>query len=432
VKTGSFIPLQTDPVLYAMAGDDCSLHHDLHQLTPKQQLDHQENQMLTCALQVALTGLGKSKDHVALADVFNASPWQANLAHYCDMFIDMGLQTIPRSNWQFHAINDFYPGVKSAVPPVAIINLYMVSGSNWPLHQSARALQISRNLNSKLHFAAHAPASDIPTPPTEIYTKQALSAGAADAFFASHPEGVMMKLLGLAGSRNVFPVVDLDHCLLHIEEYDADAEVLLQEKLDTTQWQEMTVDLTITPDRISISNVRRILFAGGKWVGNFISPELHVTDTHREVLLRVGEYARAQGYSAPEGVNCGIDYFISEENIIVTEINARWTGGLFPAQFISRLGVRDASVAFFDVLPCSEMEKFSKFQREYLFPATHSEFSYIPMGFTPFISEIDSTENYFTWQVVSGDFAAFVAAKHAALAPGALPTADAILQEALK
>lgn len=54
------------------------------------------------------------------------------------------------------------------------------------------------------------------------------------------------------------------------------------------------------------------------------------------------------------------------------------------------------------------------------------------MGFTPFISAIEGAENYFTWQVVSGDFAAFVAAKQAALAPGALPTADAILQEALK
>jgi hypothetical protein len=432
VKTGSFIPQQTDSVLYAMAGDDCSLHHDLRHLTPKQQVDHQENQMLTCALQVALTGLGKSNDHVALADVFSASPWLENLGHYCEMFSDVGLQTIPRSHWQFHPINDFYASVKSALPKVEMINLYMVSGSNAQLHQSAEALKISQNLNSKLHFAAHAPASEIPTPRTEIYRKKALHAGAADAFFAAHPEGVMVKLLGLAGSRNVFPVVDLDHCLRHIEEYDAQVEVLLQQKLDDTQWREMTVDLTITPDRISINNVRQILFAGGKWVGNFISPDLQVADRHREVLIRVGEYARAHGYSAPEGVNCGIDYFISGDDIIVTEINARWTGGLFPAQFINRLGVRDASVAFFDMLPFSEMERFSQFQREHLFPATDSEFSYIPMGFTPFISAIEGTENYFTWQVVSGDFAAFVAAKQAALAPGALPTADAILQEALK
>ena len=60
MKVGSFIPEQSAPTLYAMAGDDCSLHHDLSSLTPKQQVDHQENQVLTCALQVALVGLGKT------------------------------------------------------------------------------------------------------------------------------------------------------------------------------------------------------------------------------------------------------------------------------------------------------------------------------------------------------------------------------------
>ena len=51
MKVGSFIPEQSASTLYAMAGDDCSLHHDLSSLTPKQQVDHQENQVLTCALQ---------------------------------------------------------------------------------------------------------------------------------------------------------------------------------------------------------------------------------------------------------------------------------------------------------------------------------------------------------------------------------------------
>ena len=62
MKVGSFIPEQSASTLYAMAGDDCSLHHDLSSLTPKQQVDHEENQVLTCALQVALVGLGKNND----------------------------------------------------------------------------------------------------------------------------------------------------------------------------------------------------------------------------------------------------------------------------------------------------------------------------------------------------------------------------------
>ena len=70
MQVGSFVPEQTDSALYVMAGDDCSLHHDLGSLTPKQQGDHYENQVLTCALQIALTGLGKKVDHVALAEAF--------------------------------------------------------------------------------------------------------------------------------------------------------------------------------------------------------------------------------------------------------------------------------------------------------------------------------------------------------------------------
>ena len=71
------------------------------------------------------------------------------------------------------------------------------------------------------------------------------------------------------------------------------------------------------------------------------------------------------------------------------------------------------------------------FQREHLFPASQAAFSYVPMGFTPFAMEIDGAERYFVWQVVVGDFAAFVEAKDRALPQGALPTANLILEEAL-
>ena len=76
MKVGSFIPERSAPTLYAMAGDDCSLHHDLSSLTPKQRVDHQENQVLTCALQVALVGLGKTSDHVALGTPFTDPAWR--------------------------------------------------------------------------------------------------------------------------------------------------------------------------------------------------------------------------------------------------------------------------------------------------------------------------------------------------------------------
>ena len=431
MKVGSFIPEQSASTLYAMAGDDCSLHHDLSSLTPKQQVDHQENQVLTCALQVALVGLGKSSDHVALATPFADPPWREMLDHYSDMFTAMGLDSVPESQWQFHPLDGYYESVAGSLPDVDLTNLYMISGSNEPLHQNPEALAVSRDVNSKLHFAEHAPVAGLPVPRTEVYSKQAIGEGEADRFFSELPGGVMVKLLGLAGSRNVFAVDSVENCFDQIAEYDDDVQILLQEKLDISRWREMTVDLTITPQEISISNVRQILFAGGKWVGNYISPELQVPDPHKAVLMRVGAYARDHGHVADEGINCGIDYFVSGDEVIVTEINARWTGGLFPAEFLRRLVVAQPAIAFFDMVPVVQSDAVRAFQREHLFPAARGAFAYVPMGFTPFAMEIEGAERYFVWQIVVGDFAAFIEAKRQALTDDAFPTAELILKEAL-
>ena len=431
MKVGSFIPEQSASTLYAMAGDDCSLHHDLSRLTPKQQVDHQENQVLTCALQVALVGLGKNIDYVALGSPFLDPRWRELLGHYGQMFAAMGLDGVPDSHWQFHPLDGYYESVAASLPGVDLINLYMISGSNQPLHQNPGALAVSRNVNSKLHFAEHAPLAGLPVPRTEVYSKRAIRERGADRLFSDLPNGVMVKLLGLAGSRNVFAVDSVEDCLDQIVEYDDDAQILLQEKLDIGKWREMTVDLTITPQEITISNVRQILFAGGKWVGNYISPELEVPEAHKTVLMQVGAYARDHGHVAEEGINCGIDYFVSGDEVIVTEINARWTGGLFPAEFLRRLAITQPAVAFFDMVPVAQVDAVRTFQREHLFPATGDAFAYVPMGFTPFAMEIEGAERYFVWQIVVGDFAAFVEAKRKALTEDAFPTADLILQEAL-
>ena len=157
----------------------------------------------------------------------------------------------------------------------------MISGSNEPLHQNPEALAVSRNVNSKLHFAEHAPQAGLPVPWTEVYSKRAIRDGEADRMFSELPNGVMVKLLGLAGSRNVFAVDSVADCLDQIAECDDAVQILLQEKLDISQWREMTVDLTITPQDVSISNVRQILFAGGKWVGCL----LYTSPSPRDGLL---------------------------------------------------------------------------------------------------------------------------------------------------
>jgi hypothetical protein len=150
------------------------------------------------------------------------------------------------------------------------------------------------------------------------------------------------------------------------------------------------------------------------------------------MLYRVGEYARHHGYVSERGVNCGIDYFISGDDIMITEINARWTGGLFPAQYLQRLGVDQPAVAFFDMVDCQDREALEAFQSQHLYAHGAAEFTYIPMGFTPFEMTVEGSARYFVWQMVVGDFASFVEAKTRSLGKSAFPTADLILKEALK
>ena len=76
MTTHSFFPNQSRSVLFAMAGDDCSLYFDLDALTPKQQADHVSNVELTAMLQVAHLYIGNPTDHVAMFDEFQCSPWR--------------------------------------------------------------------------------------------------------------------------------------------------------------------------------------------------------------------------------------------------------------------------------------------------------------------------------------------------------------------
>ncbi len=156
--------------------------------------------------------------------------------------------------------------------------------------------------------------------------------------------------------------------------------------------------------------------------------------------MNVGEYARSHGYSSTEGSNCGIDYFVGNDgSIIVTEINARWTGGLFPAEILRQLdtGGRDA-VPFFDIVSFDKREAYTDFLAAHLVGHYDGEFAMVPMGFGPFPidlptdsptdspTETDGNPFFYTWQIVLGNLEAFKKIKQAVLGEGVMPTADRI------
>lgn len=413
-----------------MCADDCLLHFTADEWTAKQQEDHEANVVLTAMLQVALIFMGRSKDYAALHDLFRQPRWRAALERYHSMLTTLVGDVIPLDHLHYHPREGFYESVARHGPDAALLNLYMVSGSNGALHNDPEALGLSQRVNSKMHFARTAPVAGIPVPETLVVHCADVDGPAVAAFFEDYgePAGLMIKLLGLAGARNVAVVRSVAEARAFVQTFDGAVEVLLQRRLDTSQYTEMTVDLCVRDDSVAITNVRQILFADGLWVGNYISDALQLTARQQERCLQVGRYVQALGYCRPEGLNCGIDFFVptdpTDEDLIVIEINARWTGGLFPAHLLERLDARASdSIAFIDVIPEAQLESYLGFLEAHLEGAA---FRIAPMGFSPFVQKLDDVDSLYVWQIVIGDFELFKAAKLAALGPTALPTADLI------
>lgn len=431
MNVGSFFPVQDQSTLYAMGADDCSLFFDMDKLTEKQRADHQANIALTAALQVALIALGKPIDHVAMFDEFQKPRWAAVLDRYRRQFLAAGFASIPPGHVIHGRKLDFYDSLASRLPDVELVNLYMVSGGNSVLHRSPEALAVSRNLNSKFHFAAHAPAFGIPTPETFVTDKAGLADPATAAFLERHLSAdgaVMMKINGLAGARNVTSIASLGEARDYVAQYGDDMAVLLQRKLDPRDFTEMTADLRVSDRDISIANIRRILFAEGVWVGNYIPATYDLSPAQEAALLRVGEYARHHGLVSTEGNNCGIDYFVGPRGeIVVTEINVRWTGGLFPTQALARIRPGGAeAVVCFDVVPVDEIDAYLDFVEAHLPAPDEGAFSCLSLGFSPFEQDIAGRPHLYVWHLVIGDYAVFHAAKLGALPAAVLPTTDLI------
>lgn len=438
-KSGPFVPTTQQSMRISMAGDDCSLHFDLAHLTPKQQTDHVSNQVLTGMLQVALLYMAKPNDVVCLYDTFrDESRARDALGRYQVMFSKLGLSPPEPTQWQYHPREGFYESVAARESTTDLENLYMVSGSNLSVHQSQDAWDVSKNLNSKVHFASHAPGFGISVPATLHCRKSELVSPAVAAFLETHGTPIMLKVLGLAGARNVTTVNDIDEALAYVADYADDLDVLLQQRLDTSQYTEMTVDLCVSDSDIQITNVRRIMFADGLWVGNLLGPDVTVSDTHHTQLLKLGEYARSHGYSSSLGYNLGIDYFVRREDaprdvddLVVTEINARWTGGLFPAELVRRLQLQDQQVvAFIDMCPPARFGAYLDYLEDHLYQGSGSlsngGFAMAPMGFAPYPTDLEGTDYLFVWQIVIGDFEAFKRSKQTELGDDALITAPVI------
>ena len=122
-----------------------------------------------------------------------------------------------------------------------------------------------------------------------------------------------------------------------------------------------------------------------------------------------------------------MDFFIGKNGeISVTEINARWTGGLFPAEILAQINNKRDAIPFFDVVPIEKKEPYMDFLDKYLVGEYDGDFSMLPIGFGCFPVPINGCDHFYTWQAVIGDLNAFKQIKNDELGVDVMPTANII------
>ena len=431
MKVNSFMPRQEGKVQFAISADDCLLHFEANERKARQLEDDRSIKDLISMLQVATLFLGKPEDRTCLYEAFAKQPWQQSLRVYRSMFEEMGLSPIPIEHIAYNPRSDFYAPLAAQSSDLLpeLLTVYLISGSNRKVHETDRALEVSRDVNSKIMLARRAGGAGIPVPQTMVTRNAELESEHVESFIDSHGPVVMLKIMGLAGARNVTEVSSVEAAQAYLADFPAHLEVVLQERLDVSEYTEMTVDLCVSDQDVFITNLRKILFADGLWVGNYLGPDLELSEQQRAPLLRVGEYLRQRGYSAPEGLNCGIDFFLNNETgeVVVTEINARYTGGLMPAFMLEQLAATDRpAIVCFALVERSKFDQYLAFNQAHLYGKSAAPFAAVPLGFSPYTQVIEGVEQVFVWQMVVGDLAAFNRAKRDALGIGNLYVTEQI------
>jgi hypothetical protein len=186
--------------------------------------------------------------------------------------------------------------------------------------------------------------------------------------------------------------------------------------------------LLVSDDAITVDNTRHILLSDGNWVGNHMPPHSPLTPEQEALLINVGEYARSFGFGTPEGSNMGIDYFIREDgDIIITEINPRWTAGLLPSEVLKRLGKTDQhTIGYFDLIRVADYEQYLDYVEQRLPGMREASFDVMPLGFSPFPLEMERETMCYVWLVVRGDFKTYREEVTSQFSPGNFPVVGQI------
>ncbi|MEK7571264.1 MAG: hypothetical protein AAB553_03235 [Patescibacteria group bacterium] len=218
-------------------------------------------------------------------------------------------------------------------------------------------------------------------------------------------KALFVKSDGLGGGNNVVRIMSEDELNNLLSKLPDLSNLLIQQEI-SQEYVETTTTFTLYTDHIEDMCIRGTMVDNVTWYGNIFFP-IHLSNRQKQSLYNAAKAAQEIGYGADDGFLIGFDAFITEEDIKIIEINARWLGSTPPEWLMKRLGILGTvtAVSSVDYVENLEISKWQEFVEKYLYSANENvAFSIIPLAFSAYEEENSIRMINF---MILGDFEAF-------------------------
>lgn len=411
-----------------MLGDEPLMFQRLEELSPHQRQHHENMRFNILPFAMCFVAISRPNDEVFLDSLFlekeDLFDWHRQIYSGLSLKTSRRLHFLDPDQIYGQAL-----GARTGEQKVASVCFSYEIEKNADIE---RLLAISKAVNSKIDLVKRSRQAAFQTPESMILSGEQLTEASIHRYFDLPERGLLIKSDGLGGGFNVCRVKTFDDITEFIGNYPPDTLFVIQNEIDPRRYAEFIADYLVKTQSAELLNIRLKLTAGDRWFGNVYSPAFMRGKEELIDLTRCIEDVREHGYYSDEGYICGIDFFRAKEELqtqLVTDINARWTGGLPVAVLIRKLGLENHIVySHLDEVLEEEWPRYKKLVEEHLLPAQGirdslaGEFEIFPVSFSPKVEQ----GKFYVWLMITGDYAAFVEKKSGRLSRESLPLSETV------
>lgn len=422
---GPYYPKGNRAFLYCMIGDEALMFKPKDRLNAYQRQHVDSMRFDILAFSMCFVAISRPQDSIYLDRLFLEE--KEFFDWHRDIYAKAGLRSSKRLF--FHEPDHIYSEALKARREDELISTVCFSHQLQGACTMSRRLAVSKRVNSKVQLVARAATAGFRTPKSVLLAKRQLTRAALRRHFDFPKRGLFLKTDGVGGGFNVKSVNGFEECQAFARDFEPGTLFVAQEKVDRSIYSEGIVDYAVRSNGIEILSARLKLVANNSWFGGVYSSRLAFTESQIRNLERCIRDVQAQGYHCEEGFICGLDFFQSKDDQLITDINARWTGGLPVAILLDKLGLAGTTAySHLDELSQSEILKYRRFVQKHLytpggdFKPAEGAFRIFPVSFSPKVND----GKLYVWFAVIGDYHAFALEKNLRFSPGSLPLSDTV------